>query len=290
MGIHGGVPPIILAFCHSDRIISGELFVFAYARPGRTQCAQAGESARYLSLGTVALKDYDRFCGLADKFLRKAEARKGDKRSAAANDQGNQKTPALIQALLRDALDKLDNEEEPDESKAPPRGGFTDVGLHTGGSPRNTGWPLVQAVMQALFEEHDGGHVLYRQAVANLKLWLAERQLSVLRPETADAKRVDICVQMMAAAAAAGSELADDGLDMISFEARCIVIRFVSPAFPLPGVFCQLRVNPSHSCRHPCPAADLSSTALLTSEQWHTQKSSFCPRHTSLMFSAATRD
>lgn len=29
------------------------------------------------------------------------------------------------------------------EQERPPRGGFTDVGLHTGGSPRDTAWPLV---------------------------------------------------------------------------------------------------------------------------------------------------
>ena len=29
------------------------------------------------------------------------------------------------------------------EQDRPPRGGFTDVGLHTGGSPRDTAWPLV---------------------------------------------------------------------------------------------------------------------------------------------------
>lgn len=31
----------------------------------------------------------------------------------------------------------------------PPRGGFTDVGLHTGGEPKATTWPVLQSMIKA---------------------------------------------------------------------------------------------------------------------------------------------
>lgn len=231
---------------------------------GRTQCSHAGtDGAVSLYLGKVALERFDDFCTLADKLLAKAMARRGNKRSAAENDQGNQKTPALIQAVLSDALEKLDAKEEPEESSAPPRGGFTDVGLHTGGCARNTGWPLVQAVMQVLLEEQDRGHRLHRLTVALLRLWIAERQLAVLRPETATSERVDVCMQMMAAAATAGAELADDGLDMALFEARCITIRFVYlitvrwPISPQQHAL-KAETNPPTSCARSADIRDIT--------------------------------
>ena len=65
-------------------------------------------------------------------LLEKAQERKGEKRSAAGNRQGHQKTPAMVEAIVQDALaGRADGE-------TPARGGFTDVGLHTGGHARNT--------------------------------------------------------------------------------------------------------------------------------------------------------
>lgn len=51
----------------------------------------------------------------------------------------------MIEALLKDAKAALDG-----GSSTPhlPRGGFTDVGLHTGGQPRDTAWPLARAVFK----------------------------------------------------------------------------------------------------------------------------------------------
>eukprot|EP00965_Chrysotila_dentata_P220068 6191547-Pleurochrysis_carterae.AAC.1 len=68
-------------------------------------------------------------------YLEAAESEKGEKQSAANNEQGHQKTPAMIKAVLTDALRGT-------PGQTAPRGGFTDVGLHTGGLPRNTMWPL----------------------------------------------------------------------------------------------------------------------------------------------------
>ena len=83
------------------------------------------------------------------KLLQKAQERTGDERTAAVNKQGHQKTPAFIHALLLDALEVVEKEidlkdEVEIENPHPPRCGFTDVGLHTGGKYRDTSWHLVQ--------------------------------------------------------------------------------------------------------------------------------------------------
>ena len=167
----------------------------------------------------------------AEKLLSQAQARKGDKRSAAANDQGNQKTPAMIKAVLIDALSGCE------DGTTAPRGGFTDVGLHTGGYERNTSWALIRAVLQALLEEQS---LFYRHAMAQLALWLCEASVAALLAEnTADApyrQAIDKCMQMLSVAVQAGSRLADEQIhirggdhlkdDMAAFEARSVYVRW----------------------------------------------------------------
>ncbi|KAJ3222849.1 hypothetical protein HDU81_009559 [Chytriomyces hyalinus] len=78
-----------------------------------------------------------------DKALQEAEKRTGNRRTAAAGDQGNQKTPAFIAALVRQVL-------AADGIEVVPVGGTTDVGLHTGGRHRCTSWPLVIETLKLL--------------------------------------------------------------------------------------------------------------------------------------------
>ncbi|KAK3247009.1 hypothetical protein CYMTET_43478 [Cymbomonas tetramitiformis] len=66
----------------------------------------------------------------------------GGKRSAANNKQGHQKTPSFILALVRDARNAVAGDAP--ATKSAPLGGFTDVGLHTGGIARSTVWSLVR--------------------------------------------------------------------------------------------------------------------------------------------------
>lgn len=80
--------------------------------------------------------------------LAKAAQRKGDERSAAGGGQGHQKTPAMVRALVLQALDQLEADEEDEVPARQPQGGFTDVGLHTGGAPRDTAWPLVREAIR----------------------------------------------------------------------------------------------------------------------------------------------
>ena len=70
----------------------------------------------------------------------------------------------MIQAVMLDALailPKLTDEKKLAEFLDKPpqnclltqaRGGFTDVGLHTGGHARNTAWSLVIAVLQIMLD------------------------------------------------------------------------------------------------------------------------------------------
>lgn len=77
--------------------------------------------------------------------LSKASQRHGNSRSAAGGRQGHQRTPAMIEALLKDAKSALHSRLI---SEHVPAGGFTDVGQHTGGNPRNTAWPLAREVFR----------------------------------------------------------------------------------------------------------------------------------------------
>lgn len=74
------------------------------------------------------------------------------RRQAKDNSKsGFQRTPAFILAVIKDALVEVQQQQQQQRScrqDSMPRGGFTDVGLHTGGMPRATAWPLVQQTLQ----------------------------------------------------------------------------------------------------------------------------------------------
>lgn len=97
--------------------------------------------------GTVCEEKYEALLLNLKEAFAKAELRDGRKRSAAGGKQGHQRTPAMIEALLEDAKAALEDSER-DVVENIPRGGFTDVGRHTGGEPRDTAWPLVREVFR----------------------------------------------------------------------------------------------------------------------------------------------
>jgi hypothetical protein len=94
--------------------------------------------------------------------LKEAQKLTGDQRSATNGAQSHQRTPSFMLSLLQNAIrtvltfhitapvTKVEKEalrlKEKSHDKAP-QGGVTDVGLHTGGKPRHTTWPLVCAVL-----------------------------------------------------------------------------------------------------------------------------------------------
>ena len=73
-----------------------------------------------------------------------------DKRTAKKEEK-KQRTPAFLHALVLDAIKATQEEEEEMEevnSTTQARGGFTDVGQHTGSQHRDTCWPLVREVIK----------------------------------------------------------------------------------------------------------------------------------------------
>jgi hypothetical protein len=176
----------------------------------------------WAELGTV--ERYQTFMKLTDKLLNAAKRRTGDKRSAAKNPQGNPKTPGLVQAVLIDAKKGLNQPKEPREGCTEPQDGFADVGRHTGGTARNTTWPLVRGVLQILLEEEE--HSLYRHTMAQLQLWTVECWLLSLSPEDITTTHVNATMQMLKTVQEDGVPLADEHVDMAAFEARCAAVRF----------------------------------------------------------------
>lgn len=118
-----------------------------------------------------------------------------------------------------------------------PRGGFTDVGLHTGGAARGTCWPLVREVHRHLLSfgqtscaDPDG---LQRRFVAQFELWMTERQCETVvaalsQPPEGFAPPfdnsfvlVDSVVQMLETTVTSASSMVADGYNLPGFEMRC---------------------------------------------------------------------
>lgn len=128
---------------------------------GGIQHTATCEGSSVLSCGQLdgsMVKAFDRHLQAAMAVV--AE-RKGDARSAALGRQGHQKTPAMVAAAVQQALAQTRAEaaaaarsgssgpgQAPVVPEAVPQGGFTDVGLHTGGLPRDTAWPLVREAVR----------------------------------------------------------------------------------------------------------------------------------------------
>lgn len=94
--------------------------------------------------GQLPASELGAFQGALQAVMAQVAERKGDARSAAGGRQGHQKTPAMVRAAALQALAQLRAEEGAKVAEEVPQGGFTDVGLHTGGLPRGTAWPLVR--------------------------------------------------------------------------------------------------------------------------------------------------
>lgn len=111
---------------------------------GRLQCGSIPGDSSIDYCGIVKEEQWDELYGNLVEALYGACKRRGDERSAASGRQGLQHTPAMITALMFDAIDRL-GVTGPQGSLSTShisRGGFTDVGLHTGGRPRETAWFL----------------------------------------------------------------------------------------------------------------------------------------------------
>jgi hypothetical protein len=182
-------------------------------------------------------EQFEKLKSLADKFL----AKKPDQ----------QKTPAMILAIFTDAIEALSTlstYKEPEEGKTVPRGGFTAVMAYDGILARDTAWPLLRSVLQVAIEStiesppplsQDDGvvveamvespprhHELFRKTMAQLLLHLAESAVASLESDsTTFTHHANAIMQLLRNAASEGAELADDGVNLDAFGARCVLVR-----------------------------------------------------------------
>eukprot|EP00961_Rhodomonas_salina_P125893 1696450-Rhodomonas_salina.1 len=111
------------------------------------------------------------------------------------------------------------------------KGGFTDVGLHTGGRHRNTAWPLFKAALQVLVEHPDQtlDDRLYMDTICKFQLFLAAKMVSHaadgIVTGTLDQTVIDQCMAMLKQAAFTGSEVASLGRDMGLFVEKTMACR-----------------------------------------------------------------
>ena len=198
---------------------------------GRTNTAQSGsDSPATLHIGKVRTHEYPKLCELVKQLLTQVQMRAGKGRSAHTNKQGHQMTPTMIDAVLRDALKQLlayslDPDYKIEECCIPPTGGFTDVGLHTGGHRRNTAWPLVRSVIYTVLE--DAGHLpLFWRSMAELKLWITERTVALAQQQASQPMSlfnasISSAKQMLQTTVLESNALAED--EMVAIEARCVL-------------------------------------------------------------------
>lgn len=103
--------------------------------------------------GTIATASLPDLLSLVNYLINKRHADR-----TINNKKGFHRTPDFIQAVVTDARHHLQSgvtvadllsrkSSYVDSNMTMPPGGYTDVGLHTGGAPRATSWPMVQQTL-----------------------------------------------------------------------------------------------------------------------------------------------
>jgi hypothetical protein len=158
-------------------------FLIHASQEGR-EFASDSLSFRELWGAKIPASHAELFQDVFQDLLSEAKKRKGDERSAAFNKQGHQKTPSFIFALMQDTLELYTKSREEMEGHIPtkPPGGFTDVGLHTGGKARSVCWALVKAVTLSLLQSHflsemggDDVEPNFKRALIDFNFWYLEQ-------------------------------------------------------------------------------------------------------------------
>eukprot|EP00035_Acanthoeca_spectabilis_P000997 m.76812 g.76812 ORF g.76812 m.76812 type:complete len:2981 (+) comp10556_c0_seq1:218-9160(+) len=200
--------------------------------------------------GEVPRSALDEFLEKVRKGFDEAQKKTGTQRTAATGQQGHQKTPTFILALVHDAVSALT-----DKKGAPhlPHGGMTDVGQHTGGKARSTAWPLAAALARFTLESlvqdapstaspagtsakgasakdaHDGAQrqpsqsdcqtpVTFVAALADWELWLLERLLAT--PGDWSTASISTPAMLLQSVCRRGEALAHNGYDVEAFTER----------------------------------------------------------------------
>lgn len=192
-----------------------------------------------LFVGSVDSESYKSFLdSFQRRFQKVVQRRTGSERSSASGSQGHHKTPGMVQAVMLDILEGKDEHERTDEDAVLPKGGFTDVGLHTGGRARNTRWPLFVAVLHHLLDSKQANNLFHR-VMFQLPLRLAERSTFCLTKTTSsdsnqdelsksigtDTNSVMQTLRHVAQKAESCAQLDSFKGEFVLSEARCIRIR-----------------------------------------------------------------
>lgn len=120
-----------------------------------------------------------------DTIIKQQENLKAEDKKTGQKRSHFQRTPAFIASVIKAALLHLPAESEAsanagDEGSSlfdteiisinPPRGGFTDVGKHTGACPKGTSWPVLRSVFEVGLNRVTAHTRAARQAQVH-KLW-----------------------------------------------------------------------------------------------------------------------
>jgi hypothetical protein len=174
-----------------------------------------------LHIGTCTIDELPENEQAFQSLLAKVQSRTGDNRSAKGGQQGHQRTPAFIQALYQQVFSSSSVEQLP-------RGGFTDVGLHTGGEPRSTAGPLVfSALKQALqdyerrFDGSISSELLFQKIVAYFGLYICHTLIEQYESEkqcpplsNAPDILLEHTLHIIQSSASIAALASDNGLDM----------------------------------------------------------------------------
>uniref|UniRef100_A0A7S1C6A7 ubiquitinyl hydrolase 1 n=2 Tax=Bicosoecida sp. CB-2014 TaxID=1486930 RepID=A0A7S1C6A7_9STRA len=169
---------------------------------------------------------------LLDEAAAATSGNKGARRSQPGQ-YGHQKTPGFLWAIAFDAIahdmewvGKTDSKTT--EDRTMPIGGFTDVGLHTGGVPRPTSWPLAFEALRFVLSLGTTPSLTNPALFARIRcyfdVWVAEQLL----PAPCDAVVVDDVNDVMRTIDAATRRLCEGHLsdaDCRALSERIVRIR-----------------------------------------------------------------
>ena len=137
------------------------------------QNTAVSNSFSVLSVGQINVNDKSSFYDRFQKVLQKTSKKVGNDRSAEGGKQGHQRTPAFIHAILNQVLIGGYKSNEVYQCKdVLPIGGFTDVGLHTGGQKRDTCYSLASSVFKFLFKTNS-----FDPVMAHFHMHLLEKMI-----------------------------------------------------------------------------------------------------------------
>jgi hypothetical protein len=211
---------------------------------GKTPTAVPAQAGVTLAIGNIPVASLVTFQKAYAKVMKPVKSRKGPQRSAANSHGGHQFTPAFVLALAQAALaeavapacyndDSLAERVLDRLAANPSRGGFTDVGRHTGGEPRDTQLALTMALAFHVLCHCNGNDcrpllepaVVFEHLAAEFYLWQAEQ--SLVETDTGwTPQAIDAVMSALKLGAASGAALADSGLrDMHPFVLRCEAAR-----------------------------------------------------------------